>query len=49
MSKIIKIGFTGNRYGLNIEQKEKIKEILDKYDNIIISHGYCIGFRYRFS
>lgn len=41
--QIIKIGFTGNRYGLTLEQKDKILSILDKYDNIIVSHGDCIG------
>ena len=39
----IKIGFTGNRHGLTVEQKEQIKLILDKYDNIIVSHGDCVG------
>ena len=39
----IKIGFTGNRYGLKPEQEEQIKLILDKYDNIILSHGDCVG------
>ena len=39
----IKIGFTGNRYGLKPEQEEQIKTILDKYSNIIVSHGDCVG------
>ena len=40
----IKIGFIGNhRYSLNSEQKDKIISILDKYDNIIVSHGDCVG------
>ena len=39
----IKIGFTGTRKGLTPIQKEEIKLILDKYDNIIVSHGDCIG------
>jgi hypothetical protein len=39
----IKIGFTGNRHGLRKDQEEQIKLILDKYDNMIISHGDCIG------
>jgi hypothetical protein len=39
----IKIGFTGNRKGLTPIQEEEIKLILDKYDNIIVSHGDCIG------
>lgn len=39
----IKIGFTGNRYGLTDNQKEEIIRILDKYDNIIVSHGDCVG------
>lgn len=43
MEQIIKIGFTGNRYGLTLEQKDKIISILDKYDNIIVSHGDCVG------
>ena len=41
--ELIKIGFTGNRYGLKSEQKEQINIILDKYDNMIINHGDCIG------
>ena len=43
MDDIIKIGFTGNRYGLNHEQKLQIISILDKYNNFIISHGDCVG------
>jgi|694.fasta_scaffold134342_3 hypothetical protein len=43
MMETIKIGFTGNRYGLSIEQKEQIKLILDNYTNIIVSHGDCVG------
>jgi len=44
MEKYIKIGFIGNcRYGLDSEQKDKIISILDIYDNIIVSHGDCIG------
>ena len=39
----IKIGFTGNRHGLTPEQKEQIVLILDKYNNIIVSHGDCVG------
>jgi hypothetical protein len=40
----IKIGFIGNhRNSLNCEQKHKIISILNKYDNIIVSHGDCIG------
>ena len=39
----VRIGFTGNRNGLTHEQKEEIKSILDKYDNIIVSHGDCVG------
>ncbi len=39
----IKIGFTGNRYGLNNNQIEEIRKILDTYNNIIVSHGDCIG------
>lgn len=39
----IRIGFTGNRDGINQNQAEEIKSILDKYDNIIVSHGDCIG------
>ena len=39
----IKIGFTGNRHGLKPEQEEQIKSILDKYSNIIVSHGDCVG------
>jgi len=39
----VKIGFTGNRQGLNDEQKEKIMSILDNYDNIIVNHGDCVG------
>jgi hypothetical protein len=43
MEEQIKIGFTGNRYGLNSEQKVQIISILDKYNNLIVSHGDCIG------
>ena len=43
MTEQIKIGFTGNRYGLNSDQKDQIAIILDKYDNIIVSHGDCVG------
>ena len=44
MEKYIKIGFIGNcRYGLDSEQKDNIISILDIYDNIIVSHGDCIG------
>lgn len=43
MEEVIKIGFTGNRYGLNSEQKNQIISILDKYNNLIISHGDCVG------
>ncbi len=39
----IKIGFTGNRKGLNPEQSEQIIKILNNYSNIIVSHGDCIG------
>jgi hypothetical protein len=39
----IKIGFTGNRNGLTLNQEEQIILILDKYNNIIVSHGDCIG------
>ena len=43
MEEQIKIGFTGNRYGITSEQKDQIISILDKYNNIIVSHGDCIG------
>jgi hypothetical protein len=39
----IKIGFTGNRNGLNSEQEEQITLLLNKYNNIIVSHGDCVG------
>lgn len=39
----IKIGFTGNRHGLNLVQKEQIELVLNEYDNIIASHGDCVG------
>lgn len=39
----IKIGFTGTRNGLNETQKELIPLILDKYSEIIVSHGDCVG------
>lgn len=42
-SQPMKIGFTGNRHGLSYQQKEEIKAVLDKYDNIIASHGDCVG------
>lgn len=43
MDELIKIGFTGNRYGLTYDQKVQIISILDKYNNLIVSHGDCIG------
>lgn len=39
----IHIGFTGNRYGLTKEQQTQIIGILNKYNNIIVLHGDCIG------
>jgi hypothetical protein len=50
MEEQIKIGFTGNRYGLNSEQKVQIISILDKYDNssiffindAIFNYFYCV-------
>jgi hypothetical protein len=39
----IKIGFTGNRYGLRPDQKIQIEALLDKYKNITVSHGDCVG------
>jgi hypothetical protein len=39
----VKIGFTGNRIGINLEQKDSIINILDKYTNLIVSHGDCVG------
>ena len=39
--KPTKIGFTSNCNGLTPNQE--IKLILDKYDDIIVSHGDCIG------
>jgi hypothetical protein len=39
----IKIGFTGNRNGLRPDQEEAIIKILDKYNNVIVSHGDCVG------
>ena len=39
----ITIGFTGNRYGLTENQKNEIINILDKYENIIVLHGDCVG------
>lgn len=45
--KKIKIGFTGTRNGLNLEQKDKIKCFLNDIDSDIevieVSHGDCIG------
>lgn len=43
MEEQIKIGFTGNRYGLTSEQKDQIIVILNNYDNMIVSHGDCVG------
>lgn len=43
MEKIIKIGFTGNRHGITADQNDKIIAILDKYANLIVSHGDCVG------
>lgn len=39
----IRIGFTGTRTGLRNEQKTQIIDILNNYDNIIVSHGDCVG------
>ena len=41
----IYIGFTGNRYGLSVEQKTLIVEIFDNYNDkdIVVLHGDCIG------
>jgi hypothetical protein len=39
----IKIGFTGNRYGLRPDQKIQIEALLDKYNHITVSHGDCVG------
>lgn len=39
----VKIGFTGNRYGISPIQEEQIKLILDNYNDIIVSHGDCVG------
>jgi len=46
MSQSIKIGFTGNRYGIKPAQEEELKLILDNYSDsydIIVSHGDCVG------
>lgn len=43
MDNPIKIGFTGNRHGLSVNQKEQIIMILDNYENVIVSHGDCVG------
>jgi hypothetical protein len=45
MKKIIKIGFTGTREGLNEFQKSRILELFYKYidHHIDIYHGDCIG------
>lgn len=45
MKKTIKIGFTGNREGLNEDQTAKILELLSQYTNYIIHiyHGDCLG------
>jgi hypothetical protein len=37
------IGFTGNRYGLTQEQKTQIIQVFELYDDIIVSHGDCVG------
>lgn len=39
----MRIGFTGNRHGLNSEQREQILVILNKYQNLTVLHGDCIG------
>ena len=43
----INIGFTGNRHGLRIDQKDNIILLLNHYisnsNNIIVSHGDCVG------
>lgn len=37
------IGFTGSRTGITDEQRKEIHNILSKYDNIVVSHGDCVG------
>ena len=37
MNELIKICFTGNRYGLNSGQKNQIISILDKYNKKFIN------------
>jgi hypothetical protein len=39
----IRIGFSGNRFGLSENQKNDIIKILDLYDDIVVSHGDCVG------
>lgn len=45
MKKTISIGFTGTREGLNLNQKTKIIELLNKYTDhtIDVYHGDCLG------
>lgn len=38
-----RIGFTGNRHGITQKQSQDILSVLNKYDNIIVSHGDCVG------
>ena len=39
----MEIGFTGNRYGLTQDQKTQIIALLDKYKDVTVSHGDCVG------
>ena len=41
--ELIRIGFTGSRHGLNEEQKREIVGFLDNHENMIVSHGDCVG------
>lgn len=41
--ELIRIGFTGSRHVLNEEQKREIVSFLDNYENMIVSHGDCVG------
>ena len=40
---MVTVGFTGNRGGLSNSQKTGICEILDKYSEITVLHGDCVG------
>lgn len=39
----MKIGFTGTRHGMNVEQKEQLKRVLQAETVTEFHHGDCVG------